>query len=478
MFGWLLPSRCPVGTQEKAWIERRMLWLAEQFGRDRLLSAVFVLPDDRHFPDPYDRAATGARRLLDRLCGFMGVDPATVDLEVGTAPAPAEKEPVSKRGGAPSGGIQERPGGVVWTPTGIQEQPKPARLLVRVSEDQLADPMMLAGALAHDLARVLLQGRLSPLEEDYELVTDLLPVYLGTGVFAANATLQEYYENHGQTWSWGMSTQSYLAARVFGYAMALFAWVRGEASPAWAKSLRTDAAASLRDGLRYLRKTGDSLFRPDTFGEARPVRPEEVMDRLSKGTASARLAALWDARDHGLLGTEWVEALALRLSDPDPAGAAEAARVLAGFGEAAAPALPHLRETLHASYRSVRTAAAWALGELRLEAAGVVPELCCLLEDPYDEAFAVAATALARYAEPLDPASLNLLLARLDVAFARGYDDTVAVVARALLATTADPERCIREYFEDNAEWRRLGLIALREFREDKEADSCPEPSQ
>jgi hypothetical protein len=89
-----LPSpRCPVITLEKAWIERRMLWLADQFGRDRLLGATFVLPDERHFPEPHDGSRDGARRLLDRLCGFMGVDPGAVDLEVGPAPAPSGRTP-------------------------------------------------------------------------------------------------------------------------------------------------------------------------------------------------------------------------------------------------------------------------------------------------------------------------------------------------------------------------------------------------
>jgi hypothetical protein len=49
--------------------------------------------------------------------------------------------------------------------------------------------------------------------------------------------------------------------------------------------------------LRHLRKTGDSLFRPDTFGVTRKNDPDEVMARLGKGTASARLTALWEFRE-------------------------------------------------------------------------------------------------------------------------------------------------------------------------------------
>jgi hypothetical protein len=91
--------------------------------------------------------------------------------------------------------------------------------------------------------------------------------------------------------------------------------------------------------------------------------------------------------------------------------------------------------------------------------------------------FVAAATTLARYAVPIDPMSLGRLLARLDGAFAAGRDDVVTAVGRALLATAADPERCVREHFTHNAEWRRLALTALAELREEKEVDSWPKPS-
>jgi HEAT repeat protein len=173
-----------------------------------------------------------------------------------------------------------------------------------------------------------------------------------------------------------------------------------------------------------------------------------------------------------------VEAAAQRLSDRDPAVAAEAARVLGGLGQAAAPALPRLRETLHAGDQGVRAAAAAALGELRLEPDAVVQDLCFLLDETDDGVFAAAATALGRFAAPIDEVSLMRLLARLDLAFAQGRDYVVVAVARALLAITEDPERCVREHFSGNAEWCRLALTALKESREDKELGSWPRPSE
>jgi hypothetical protein len=76
MFGWLAPTpRCPVDTYEKAWTETRMMWLAERFGKERLLSATVVLPDARFFPERYEGTAQDAARLFGRMRDYMGVGP-------------------------------------------------------------------------------------------------------------------------------------------------------------------------------------------------------------------------------------------------------------------------------------------------------------------------------------------------------------------------------------------------------------------
>jgi hypothetical protein len=46
---------------------------------------------------------------------------------------------------------------------------------------------------------------------------------------------------------------------MFGYALA---WVRGQPSPAWAKYVHPGVRSELRQGLRFLLKTGDAMLRP------------------------------------------------------------------------------------------------------------------------------------------------------------------------------------------------------------------------
>src|SRR5262249_3786779 len=155
----------------------------------------------------------------------------------------------------------------------------------------------------------------------------------------------------------------YLPARVFGYAFALFCLARDEDDPGWASHLRLDAAAALKQGLRYLRKTGDSLFLPHAVPSPPGTAPvEELVERLQTGSASARLAALWQIQADPVPTEDVVAAVLRCLRDRDPCIPATAARVLGALGPATAAAVPRLFEVLHGPDVALKAGAAFALG--------------------------------------------------------------------------------------------------------------------
>jgi hypothetical protein len=442
MFGWLRRRpRCPVGTWEKTWTETRMRWLADRLGLDRLRRAEVILPNDHFFPDPYRGTAEDVRRMMNRLCAYMGIDPGTVELLVS-------------------------PDVVMPAAAGMYHRRERLRAVIRIAESQLADPPALAATLAHELAHEILLGGglLDEAAADHEWVTDLLPVYLGVGVFAANDTIREADYHEGRESWWEMSRQGYLPSRIFGYAMALFALMRGEHDPVWAKHLRLDAASACRDGLRYMRQTGDSLFHPDTIATARPTPgPEEVVVRLRGSTASVRLAALWDVSEHALTVPECLGPVHACLADDDPAVAAEAAGVLAEFGPSAAAALPRLRKALWSDHDEVRIAAAGTLGTLDLEPTAAVPELCALLGEGNPRVFQAAAQALGQLGARIDERAMARLLDGLGRALVDCDDAVVEILARTLLAVTDDPQQCVRMHLARDPGLRRQVLLALAE---------------
>lgn len=245
---WFTPT-CPVGAEDKAWIEESMLWLIEEFGRDALLNATVVLPTDEFFPDEFSEEEEDVRALVDRVCGYMGVDPERVELEFFTeghtrANLGLPFDEFSRDGLA--GHYRKRRG----------------KFLINIEASQLTDPMFLVATSAHELghARLIGEGRVSGSFEDHEPLTDLLTVFLGLGVFTGNAVFSFKQWTGAFSQGWATERRGYMSEEMFGYALALFAWVRGEEHPAWAKHLEGNVSAYFKDGLRYLEKTGDTLL--------------------------------------------------------------------------------------------------------------------------------------------------------------------------------------------------------------------------
>jgi hypothetical protein len=233
----------PVTSENKAWIDRRMAWLSTEFGSQQMRRAPVVLPTAEFFPEPYSGNEADVRRILERVCGWMGIAPESVELALYQ-----DDQPTREAGLQPStSGLYQDEGGVY-------------RIWIEVKN--LADPVALVATCAHELAHVLLlgHGRISRDADDHEQLADLLPVCCGLGVFSANAVIREHNWHVGEWSGWSVRRSGYLTMPMYGYALALFAWARGEDRPAWAKHLRLDVRAAFKQSLRYLTQHGGAPF--------------------------------------------------------------------------------------------------------------------------------------------------------------------------------------------------------------------------
>ncbi|MFD0337166.1 hypothetical protein ACFVH0_00465 [Streptomyces sp. NPDC127117] len=130
-------------------------------------------------------------------------------------------------------------------------------------------PAVLAAIIAHELGHVRLLGedRIQGIEVDHERLTDLVTVFLGMGVFTANAAYR--FTKSAQRFSalpLGDLTEreltgtaldpthhlGYLTERQFGYALACYCLLRGETDPLRSRHLEPGALAVLKQGLQYL----------------------------------------------------------------------------------------------------------------------------------------------------------------------------------------------------------------------------------
>ena len=251
MFDRLFRPTCPVDRAAKVWLEERLEWLHREFPDSAFSGRDIVLPTREYFPDSYDGSDKAIRVLFDRVCGYMDVSPDLVELRFTSKPNKLW--------------LVNEAGKALPHAAGTYQEGND-RFLIRLERDGLDDTMGLTGTIAHELAHVRLLGesRVSSRIYDNELLTDLTVVFHGLGIFLANSP--RVWESQFTTWPDSyLIKPEYMTPPMFGHALAHLAWFRGERKPAWGRHLHMGARANLKQGLRYLWKTGDSAFYPSDW---------------------------------------------------------------------------------------------------------------------------------------------------------------------------------------------------------------------
>jgi hypothetical protein len=249
MFGWFRPT-CPCDPVAKRWVEDRLKWLSRQFGLHTLLERPIILPTNEFFPDPYDGSPKAVERMFHRVCGYMEVDPDSVEFEQFTDHTPFSAGHIGLSKGFAVGTWHGGDG--PWQ-----------KGVIRIERSTVDRPADLIGTMAHELShqRLLGEGRADRDAFDNELLTDLTTLYYGFGVFVANNP----QKSTGELNRWPGSNlyrPEYISEPMLGYALAHIAWFRDESRPAWARALRWTPRAVFKQGLRYLNQTADSTFKP------------------------------------------------------------------------------------------------------------------------------------------------------------------------------------------------------------------------
>jgi hypothetical protein len=235
--------RLPVTEEQRLWIDSGFERLSKLLGRSRMLEAEVVLPVAEYFPDHYDATDEAVDVLFQRVCGYMQVDERQIDLEVFPDEA-YELRTVVPFWSGDTGGIA----GLYISATDH------SRLVIAIKGSKLKNPLAVVATLAHELAHViLLGGNLVDRESaDMEPLTDLTTVFLGMGIFTANAAAQFEQQQDVRSQGWSLQRLGYLSEEEYGYALAKFAWERNESRPEWKKYLSTNVSAYCKQSSRWL----------------------------------------------------------------------------------------------------------------------------------------------------------------------------------------------------------------------------------
>jgi hypothetical protein len=241
---WSTPT-LPIEKEEQEWIESSLQWMLTEFGREYFLSKPTILPRRESFPD-FQGTEECVPPLVEKIAGYMDVDFKQLDIEMFDAENSAETD------GQHAGETRFQ------GPAGLYSQDENRRMQIRISDHCLENYLSLVATVAHELghARLLGEARISAELRDHEYLTDLVCVFLGMGIFTANAAFQFNQWQDSSHQGWNASRSGYLSEAMLGYALAACCWMKGEDKPAWSTSLAINVGHYFRKSLAYLNKGG------------------------------------------------------------------------------------------------------------------------------------------------------------------------------------------------------------------------------
>ena len=232
----------PVSPEQQEWIEKSFVFLTELFGEEWIRNAPLVLPSEKFFPKKWEATEAWASFAFDRVCELMKVHRERVELHF--VPAQWVKLPQTS---VQVGPMADAAG--LYREVGNHESQKKAQIVIKGSK--FGEPERMVAVMSHELAHVLLLGD-GKIERDFERMeplTDLMTVFSGFGVFTANAAHVHKSSSRG----WSVSRTGYLSPREFGYALAVFAWIRGEHKPTWDKDLSRNVRTFMGEALAHFK---------------------------------------------------------------------------------------------------------------------------------------------------------------------------------------------------------------------------------
>jgi hypothetical protein len=248
MFGFSKKDKqpsCPIPEERRKWLEHAFDWLVAAFGEGLIRGRRVLVPHHSDFPIRYDGTHASALDTVAIIARQMEIDPGEIELffyEDGIREIAAGDlgNRIYTAGEGRDGSLQSTSGRYM----GRQDDGK---FHIALQEKRLREPEYMVATLAHELSHIKLLGE-ERLQENDEQLTDINTVIFGLGIFNANAAFSTFQDFRSSGWR----KLGYLTQMDWGYVLALFARLRGENDPEWAKHLCKNVKSDFTKSCRYL----------------------------------------------------------------------------------------------------------------------------------------------------------------------------------------------------------------------------------
>ncbi len=237
---------CPLDQQTRLWMEYAFLWLIDMFGKEIIINKEILLPDVKHFPIRYDGSAATLVQTAEIVALQMDIDINEINLQlykdkIHTVGSDTFTE-TNKSSGHHAAGL-------------YFEKDEREKYDVFIEESSLQIPENMVALLAYGFASVILL-RDKRTGSNHKFLSDLCTVLFGLGIFNANASFRWFKNFH----SWGYESIGYLKQPHWAYALALYAFYRGEVTPLWINYLSPNVKADFKRSEAYINSNKDRIF--------------------------------------------------------------------------------------------------------------------------------------------------------------------------------------------------------------------------
>jgi hypothetical protein len=250
MFGWVSKSALPeVETIE--WLFEVYGWLLartggiEAFRKERTI----ILPTDEFFPVPASLEPHDFATAM-----FQAIKTHAVMGGIACELAPLDEDPSASQLLGPGVAFSSSRSGAAGT---FMHGGGVDRALISYAPSGVRNPDKFVATMAHELGHFLMHGFGEPAPggpDAQEPATDVCAVFLGFGVFNANATFLFEQHSDGLMQGWSSSRLGYLGERPMSYALAIFLALQGLDVKAARGFLRSNIDGYVRNALLHLKK--------------------------------------------------------------------------------------------------------------------------------------------------------------------------------------------------------------------------------
>jgi len=256
MFKNLFRKKEPLDYEWRKYFESNISWLNGVFSEPTLDKRKVFLPTKSDFPIQWNSSKENVFEVVKIVAENMQINSSEIEINF-------YDEGLVEINMGSSSIFLENDSKNTLTAGQYHGKNKNGKYEVSVNTATLKNPEQIIATVAHELSHIKLLGE-KKIDENDEFLTDLATVFFGFGILTANASFQYYCQND----RWGYNSTGYLKHDEWGYALALFAFLRYEDNPEWINFLNPTIKKEFEKSISYMLKNESEIFRFDDETES------------------------------------------------------------------------------------------------------------------------------------------------------------------------------------------------------------------